>query len=378
MSKIKKIFKRLFIWVFLPILFLLLLGTIWLFTSPEFGGSHSKEDVERYRLSKQYEGEVFKNIVPTSMDMGFSDILSVLKEYMNGIKRDPEFELPIEKVSASALLQNRYETKIMWFGHSAVLLQIDGKNVLLDPMLGESPAPHPVVGTKRYYSELPIEIDSLPTIDLVLISHDHYDHLDYGSIMKLKDKTKLFVLPLGVAAHFRSWGIEESKLVEMDWWEELEAAGLQLAFLPSRHFSGRALADRNHTLWGSFRVKGKKDNIYFSGDGGYAEHFKAIGAKYGPFDFAMLECGQYHEKWAQIHMMPEETAQAGIDIRAKRIMPIHWGAFTLSLHHWTDPILRVKKKAQELNLPIVHPKIGSYFSISDSSFDRSEWWVKSK
>ena len=370
----KNLFRILYYIFIVPPLLIILLGLLWLNVDPEFGGAHSSKDVERYETSNQFEEGIFVNAVPTSMDLQSKDILPLLKEFLMGASKGPEFELPVEKVDSTQIAKNLTKTKVLWFGHSAVLLQIDGKNILLDPMLGESPAPHPAVGTQRYYKELPIEIEKLPKIDLILISHDHYDHLDYGSIMKLKEKTSHFILPLGVGAHFRAWDIPEHQITELDWWEEKDYLDLKIAFTPSRHFSGRGLHDRSKTLWGSYVIQGKKENIYFSGDGGYADHFKAIGEKYGPFDFAMLECGQYDEKWAQIHMMPEETAQAGVDLKAKRIMPIHWGAFTLALHHWTDPIVRVQAKAQELQIPLVHPKIGSYFSISDTSFVGEQWW----
>ena len=372
----KRFSKIVFHFLVAPILLFLLMGLLWLNADPEFGGRPTSEDIKKYQRSDQFDQTNFVNQIPTTMDLASEDIIPLLKEYYNGSSRDPETEPSYEHVNPNALKNSKAETKVLWLGHSAVLLQIDGKNVLFDPMLGESPAPHPVVGTKRYYQALPLEITELPQIDLVLISHDHYDHLDYGSILQLKEKTKSFIVPLGVGAHLKAWGIAPSKITELDWWNEQEAAGLKIVLTPARHFSGRALHDRNRTLWGSFVVQGKYENIYFSGDGGYGEHFKTIGDKFGPFDFALLECGQYHKNWAQIHMMPEETAQAGIDLKAKRIMPIHWGAFTLSLHHWTDPIERVTIKAMVLGIPLVHPKIGQYFSLKDSSFTGDIWWRK--
>jgi L-ascorbate metabolism protein UlaG (beta-lactamase superfamily) len=162
----------------------------------------------------------------------------------------------------------------------------------------------------------------------------------------------------------------------MDWWDELQVDDLKLAFTPSRHFSGRGLNNRFSTLWGSWVIQGESDNIYFSGDGGYGPHFKEIGEKYGPFDFAMMECGQYNERWKEIHMMPEQTAQAGVDIQAKVIMPIHWAAFSLAMHSWTDPVERVLKKADELELPVLVPKIGSFIELDGKIQTRDKWWVK--
>ena len=364
-------------YIILSIIALLVIaGAIWINVSPEFGGTQTASDIEKHKKSPQYKEGIFQNTLPTSMDLGFTSGFKLLGEFLNGRKdKKPDFEIPSNHVDSLSIVENTSETKLIWFGHSTFLLQIDGKNILLDPMLGDVPAPHPTFGTRRYASELPIEIEKLPQIDAIIISHDHYDHLDYGSIQKLKNKTKQFFVPLGVGTHFRAWGVDNDKIEELDWWQETSLANIKLAFTPSRHFSGRGLSDRAKTLWGSWVIQGTSDNIYFSGDGGYGPHFKEIGKKYGPFDFAMMECGQYHEKWKQIHMMPEETAQAGVDVQTKRMMPIHWGAFTLALHSWTDPIERVIKKANALKLPIITPVIGEYVSLKDSTYTGSNWWI---
>jgi L-ascorbate metabolism protein UlaG (beta-lactamase superfamily) len=241
-------------------------------------------------------------------------------------------------------------------------------------MFGLVPAPHPYLGKERFNSELPIEIENLPQIDAIILSHDHYDHLDYGSIMRLKDKTKIFYVPLGVGVHLESWGIPKERIVEMDWWEEQAFDSLNIIFAPARHFSGRGLSDRFKTLWGSWIVQGKNDNIYFSGDGGYGPHFKEIGEKYGPFDFAMMECGQYDLRWHNIHMLPEETARASKDLNAKLMMPIHWGAFNLALHSWTDPVVRVKAATDKLGMPMITPIIGDKVFYRKEVNYRQSWW----
>ena len=357
------------------IVLLILIGLIWLKTSPEFGGSHQHADVERFKQSNQYKDGIFVNSTETVMDISFWESVKLAKEFFNtSNNRQPDFEIPVSKVDSLTIADKTSETQLIWFGHSAFLLQIEGKNILLDPMFGDVPAPHPWLGKNRY-GALPIEVEQLPDIDAIILSHDHYDHLDYGSIQKLKDKTKQFFVPLGVGTHLRSWNIAASKIKELDWWDDTSFEGLDLIFAPARHFSGRGLTDRAKTLWGSWIIRSQADTLYFSGDSGYGPHFKEIGEKYGPFDFAMIECGQYNEKWNAIHMMPEESAQAGIDLSAKKIMPIHWGAFTLALHSWTDPVERIQAKAQELKLPLVLPKIGEIVRINDSIRDNEEWWV---
>ncbi len=354
-----------------------IVGVLFVNLSPEFGGSPTEGQIKRFQKTGHYKEGVFVNLQKTTMDLGLDSIFSLIDETMNGtsVKR-PDFDIPVLKVTPSDLAKPT-ATRLIWFGHSAFLLQMDGKNILLDPMLGDVPAPNPFLGTTRFGRELPIEIEKLPQIDAIIISHDHYDHLDYGSIEKLKSKTKMFFVPLGVGAHFKSWGVDSTQIVEMDWWETMFLDSLQISFAPSRHFSGRGLTDRNTTLWGSWIIKGVEDNIYFSGDGGYGPHFKEIGEQFGPFDLAMMECGQYNTKWSQIHMMPEQTAQAGRDVKAKLIMPIHWGAFTLAFHSWTDPVERILRKSKELNLPIITPKIGEEIYLHpESNAYHSKWWLK--
>lgn len=372
-----KVFKSLILLILFVCLTLLIIGILFVNLSPQFGANPSTDQKAVFEKLDHYSNGEFQNLIETNMEMDFGKALKMLPEFFkNDPFRIPDFEIPIVKVDSVDLAITYQATRLVWFGHSAFLLQIDGKNILLDPMLGEVPAPHPLLGKKRFSKELPIEIEQLPSIDLIIFSHDHYDHLDYGSVQKLMGKTKSFFVPLGVGAHLESWGIESERIHEMNWWDELEVDGLKLAFTPSRHFSGRGLNNRFSTLWGSWVILGRTDRIYFSGDGGYGPHFKEIGERYGPFDFAMMECGQYNERWKEIHMMPEETAQAGLDIGAKVTMPIHWAAFSLAMHSWTDPVERVLKKAEELQLPVFVPKIGSYIQLDKNLETQDEWWIK--
>jgi L-ascorbate metabolism protein UlaG (beta-lactamase superfamily) len=371
----KKILKLIGKSLLIVVGIVLIITVVFVKTSPQFGGNHTKEDIKRYEESGHYEAGKFQNLIPTPMDMTFGNTMSLLKDYIIGVpNKKPDFDLPLVKIDSINLEENKNIDRLIWFGHSAFLLQLDGKNILIDPMLGESPAPHSAIGTKRFNAELPIEIQKLPKIDAIIISHDHYDHLDYESIKILKEKTDIFYVPLGVSVHLESWGIEAKDIKEHNWWDETEFNGIKLAFTPSRHFSGRGLTNNSSTQWGSWVIKGKTKNIYFSGDSGYGSHFKEIGAKYGPFDFAMMECGQYDEKWATIHMTPEETAQASIDVKTKVMMPIHWGSFALAMHTWDDPVLRVTKKAKELELPITVPKIGEEILLDTIDVSVNEWW----
>lgn len=341
---------------------------------PALGASQSKERRKQLSRSKQYAGSKFTNPIPTVMELTTGEKLKLLIEFMKGNPKARPGKPVVTELLSEVYFGLGEQPKLIWFGHSAALLLLDGKTLLLDPMFGKAPSPFPLIGGKRFSEKLPLEIKQLPAIDAVLISHDHYDHLDYGSIMKLKDKVKQFFVPLGVAQHLVKWGIDPAKIEEHDWWEEFSCQGLQLACTPARHFSGRSLADRDATLWCSWVIYGHAAKIFFSGDSGYGPHFKEIGDKYGPFDLTLMECGQYDERWATIHMMPEETVQAHLDLRGKVMIPIHWGAFTLALHDWTDPVERAVKAAKERNTMISTPKIGETVFIQAASYPASAWW----
>lgn len=354
---------------------IVIVGLLFVNLSPEFGGKATKEKLQEYAKSENYTEGKFINLENVNTDMKSGDMLKaiggMLKKNPNAT---PNLPITIQKIDSISIADYNDNTRFIWFGHSAFLVQINGKNILLDPMLGEVPAPHPWLGGKRFSNGLPIEIEKLPKIDAVLISHDHYDHLDYGSIKKLKDKVNHFYTPLGLGNHLLKWGVPKEKITELDWWQSATLDGLTFTSTPAQHFSGRGLSDRDKTLWCSWVLQSSTENIFFSGDSGYAPHFKEIGKKFGHFDFAMMECGQYNKLWSTIHMFPEQTAQAGIDLNAKKMMPIHWGAFKLAQHSWTDPIERISKKANELNIELITPKIGEPFTISQPEKIDNNWW----
>ena len=379
MKTIWKYIKKVFKWVFFLVVFLVLSGIVFVSISPEFGGDPTEEDIKRYKQTGHYEGERFKNYNFTSMDYSFSQIVEVVGDYLDdSIQNIPKNPLPVIQQDSLFLEETKQEAKLIWFGHSAFLMQLDGKNILLDPMFGEVPAPVDFAAKPRFFKDLPVAIEKLPQIDYVFISHDHYDHLDYESIEVLKSKTKQFILPVGVGTHFRAWGIEESKIHEYNWWEEDTIDGLNFVFTPARHFSGRGAFNQNSTLWGSWVIKGIKQRIFFSGDGGYDDHFREIGDRFGPFDLAMVECGQYNKYWKDIHMAPEESAQALKDLKAKIGVPIHWGAFSLSTHDWFEPPVRIKKAADSLGIKVVTPQLGELINLDTINSVFSDWWTAFK
>ncbi|GAB3195295.1 MBL fold metallo-hydrolase [Pontibacter aydingkolensis] len=345
--------------------------------SPQFGAEAKGARRQTIQQSPNYYDGEFRNPVETNMDLGFNGTVKAITSRLFGRNDSltPDHMLPAIKLDSAKIAATRdTATVITWLGHSAFIVEIDGKRLLLDPMLGNRASPFSFMGPKRF-SELPISLEQMPHIDAVLISHDHYDHLDYGSIKELTAKTTHFYVALGVGAHLERWGVPADKITELDWWQEATFQGLTFAATPARHFSGRGFSDRMQTLWTSWVILGSKDKVFFSGDSGYFDGFKEIGQKYGPFDITLMECGQYNELWPNIHMMPAQTVQAHQDLKGKLLMPIHWGTFALALHPWTDPIERVTAEARELGVPIATPRIGERV-ILHKKVPRQDWWLE--
>lgn len=376
MKRFLRLFKLAGIALLSIVLVLTILTTAFLNLSPQFGEVPTESQQEQFGDLNNYEDGKFQNQIPTSMDMGFSKAISVAWDFMfSRVKgRNPNAPLPIEKLDSATIADKRRGiARLTWFGHSAIFLEIDGLKIWLDPMLGQHAGPLRLFSPKRYNEELPIAVEEMPFIDAVIISHDHYDHLDYGSINKLKDKVGRFFVPLGVKGHLTDWGVEADRITELNWWEEAQFGAFTFRCAPARHFSGRGFTN-NKTLWSSWIIQSPTQRLYFSGDSGYGPHFKEIGERYGPFDFVMMECGQYNELWKSIHLMPEETVRAAQDVKGKVMLPIHWGAFTLALHPWTDPISRVTSEARRLNVRIATPKIGEPVPLDGNDIPDSPWW----
>lgn len=346
-------------------------GIVYTRKNPQFGGRPTPDDLERYSQSPQWKKGVFLNQSLTTMDVSLSSMPGLLKEIMTGRKkRQPATPLEVRKLDSKQFEDEM--DKFVWYGHSTVLFRISGKNVLIDPMFGPDASPIGPMRTRRFSKSSLEWIDDLPQLDLVLLTHDHYDHLDYYSILKLKDKTDTFWVALGAKRHLVKWEIPEHKIKEFDWWEETEFDALRIVFTPSRHFSGRGPFDRAKSLWGGWVIQSNTRKIYWSGDGGYDSHFKEVGEKYGPFDWGFMECGQYNEKWHQIHMYPEEAVRASQDSRVKKAIPVHWGAFSLALHNWTEPAERFYKKASEDEIQTCYPPLGQI--IVPGKEPSEPWW----
>ena len=359
------------IFVCFTIVILAALGiTAFATMAPQFGQKPQGEDLERIQLSPNYGEAAFINSIETKLG-SFPDVMGTLPKFIFGKNLKPSDTLPVRYNQHYTMATDDF-SYVTWFGHSAFLIEMEGKRILIDPMLTEWPSPVPF-GSRRFPNEKPVPLDQLDDIDFVIISHDHYDHLDYKSIIALSQHVNHFYTALGVGSHLKKWGIPADNITELDWWQSSSAGDLELTACPARHFSGRGFGDGNATQWASWVIKGTTHSLYFSGDSGYGPHFREIGERHGPFDLAMLECGQYNQAWKDIHMMPEESVKAGIDVKAEHIMPIHWGAFALSIHQWTEPIERFKREGFKRNASVIHPYIGERFRLG-SDFPQEEWW----
>lgn len=313
------------------------------------------------------------NLEETTMNVNLLSLPKLLyKQFFETKGRQPKSPIPVEPFEKEVFLADSDRAKFIWYGHSVVLMRINGKTILIDPMLGPDAAPIAPFKSKRFSDNTSSLIEQFPDIDLVLLTHDHYDHLDLASMELLIPKVKEFYVALGCKRHLTKWGVNEKLIKEFDWWDNTNFEGIEITFTPTRHFSGRGLTDRAKSLWGGWVLKTEKENIYFSGDGGYGEHFKEVGEKLGPFDFGLMECGQYNENWHQIHMYPEEAIQAAMDAKVTKVMAVHWAGFTLAQHSWKEPIERFTREAQEQNLSYMTPKIGEIIDYSNEIKDL--WW----
>ena len=320
------------------------------------GKNPSGDRLRKIQLSPNYCDGIFQNLSPTTVMGGAGNFLRILIKFLNKPKSTrPSQPLPSVKTDLKNLPDGN--PILVWFGHSSYLLKIDGKHILVDPVFSGYTSPFKIKSAKSFDGTDVYNVEDMPPIDVLLITHDHYDHCDYKTILKLHSKSKKIITSLGVGSHLEYWGVDMSKVTELDWNESAEADGMKFISQTARHFSGRTL-ERAKTLWASFILQTKNHSIYLGGDSGYDTHFKTIGETYGPFDLAILESGQYNEDWKEIHMMPEETVQASLDLKAKYLLPVHWGKFSLALHPWNEPIERVIKKAEELNVDVTTPLIG--------------------
>ena len=344
---------------------------------PQFGGELAGERLARARANPHYRDGRFVNpLPPAEYTWGYA--WTLLKGTLFGSEvRVPPGALPVVPVTAASLATPPPNPglRAFWIGHASLYVEIDGVRLLFDPVFSEHASPF-ALGPKRFHPP-PIALADLPPIDAVLITHDHYDHLDLRTIEQLArdNERTLFVVPLGIGAHLERWGVPAARIRELEWGQQQTIGAVRVASTPARHYSGRRLGDRNATLWTSWSVLGARHRFFVSGDTGYSEHFRAIGEQFGPFDLAFVKVGAYGPgaPWLDIHMSAEDAVRAARDVRAKRLFPEHWGTFNLAFHAWDEPIRRTLAAAREQGLEVVTPRVGEIVD-ADAPFASSAWW----
>lgn len=353
---------------------LILFFLIFLFLQqPKFGKLPTGERLERIKQSPNYRNGSFQNVSPTPSLTEGTSYWKLLKEFFFDKK---ERSRPIDKipsVKTDLLNLDKDKNSLIWFGHSSYFMQIDGKTVLVDPVLSGSASPIPS-GLKSFSGTDIYTTDDFPEIDFLLISHDHWDHLDYKTIIKLKPKIKKIICGLGVGAHFEHWGFDENIVIEKDWNETVTLDdNFKIHTQTARHFSGRSLA-RNKSLWMSYVLQTPTMKLFIGGDSGYDAHFTEIGTKFGPFDLAILENGQYDSKWRYIHTLPNEFLNVAKELKANRILPVHSSKFVLANHSWDEPLELITKYNETENLTIITPIIGEEVNLKDNQQTFTKWW----
>ncbi|MBL7717219.1 MAG: MBL fold metallo-hydrolase [Flavipsychrobacter sp.] len=337
-----------------------------------FGKAPTGKRLERIRQSPNYRDGAFQNLSLTPALSEGVGYYKVMKEFFcNKDKRNiPLDAIPTQKTDLKSLPPG--QDALVWFGHSSYFMQLEGKKILVDPVFSGNASPVNFT-TRAFKGSDAYTVDDLPEIDYLFITHDHYDHLDYRTIVQLNAKVRQVIMGLGVGGHLEHWGYDAAKLVEKDWHEHLVLDDkLQVYTTPARHFSGRGLK-RNNTLWMSYVLETPTRRIYIGGDSGYDTHFAEIGSRFGPFDLAMLENGQYDDNWKYIHMRPEQVVQAARDLGVKTLFPVHWSKFALGAHAWDEPIQRVTREAARQGVPLIHPMIGELVVLGDNATPVS-WW----
>ena len=359
------------------LIILAILIFIFLKVSPVFGDSPDKESQKIIENSVNFIEGKFRNKKTNYTNFRSSEKKATLRDWFSPPKdKNPLKPLPNMKFNSKDLTEGKFS----WLGHSTIVMKNQDLVIITDPVFNRA-SPLPSFNSKSksnffngkpFEFENPINIEHLPKVDVVIISHDHYDHLDFKAIKTLSNKVDQFIVPLGVGAHLERWGVEKNKISELDWYDSKFYKNIKFTFAPSLHFSGRGLANGNSTLWGSWIISSESLNAYFSGDGGYSETFKELGNKFGPFDIAFIENGAYNVDWSNVHMYPDEAVQANIDLKSSVLFPIHWSKFDLSIHPWDEPIIRITEEAKKMKVKTAIPMIGEVFDLT--KLPETPWW----
>lgn len=365
--------KRMLFYIFLVIA-LLGLGTYLFLQTAPFGGAPADVRLTRIEQSKHWRNGAFQNVEPTDVMRREASYWNMLADnFRKPTDVEPNQPLPTVKTDLRNLPDDG--TTIVWFGHSSYLIKSGSVTVLVDPVFSGYASPVPVFG-KAFPGADAYTVADMPPIDLLVITHDHYDHLDYETVKGLSNKVKRVVTALGVGAHLERWGYDPTRISELDWDKTATLSdGFTLTAVPARHFSGRGIR-RGQTLWSAFVLELNGQRLFLGGDSGYGPHFKSIGQQHGPFDLALLECGQYGRDWPSIHMFPNEVAKAAHDLGARVLLPVHWAKFALAFHPWTEPINQLTAAvSNDDSLRVTTPRIGEPVPLG-GVLPTSRWWAR--
>jgi L-ascorbate metabolism protein UlaG (beta-lactamase superfamily) len=370
----KKVFKRItrILVLLFSIAALLALITFVYMMHPTFGAKAEGKRLERMLASPNYKNGVFVNRSFTPLITKGYSMRKVSFDFIfnKSARAKPKGIIPSVQTDLKNLPQGDW---LVWFGHSSYLIQTDGLKILVDPVFSGNASPVPGT-TKAFKGSNTYQAEDMPEIDYLFISHDHYDHLDYETMLKLKAKVKKVICGLGVGAHLERWGYAPENIIELDWDTNTDIPGGGKIFgLTARHFSGRGFR-RNGTLWIAYLLQTPTRKIFIGGDGGYDKHFKGIGELHGPIDFAILENGQYNPAWSEIHFLPGENVQAAIELKAKRVFPVHSSKFDLALHDWDEPLNEFSRRIAAAGISLATPKIGEPVNLNDATQKFTEWW----
>lgn len=352
-------------------LFAAAFSSVWWTATPDIGARSTGPRLAAIQASPQWDGEGFANRLP-QVDGAMSEVLA--KEVGDAAEfQSPDAAIPVVKPSGEALaLRPESGLRVTWLGHSTMLVDLDGARLLIDPVWGERASPWSSTGPARFYAP-PLALEELPQIDAVIISHDHYDHLDYQTVSRMREVETQWLVPLGIGAHLEHWGIPADRITELDWWDTTEVAGLTITATPARHFSGRWLDRMSETLWAGWSMKGSEHAVFYSGDTAMHPQFEEIGERLGPFDLTLMEAGAYDGTWSDVHLGPEQAVMAHKMVGGGVLMPVHWGMFDLGNHSWTEPMERILSAAERQGVPVLTPRPGASVELADAdTVDR--WW----
>ncbi len=340
-----------------------------------------KEREARIHSSSQSQNGTFVNPNGVASKLLSPETWDIAKDYIFTKRIDPTplVDLPFHRLHPEQWEnQGAEQFSFSWLGHSSILMSMENQRILVDPVLQERASPFSWTGPKRFHPS-PVTAEELPDIDVVLITHDHYDHLEKSTIVSIHEKVKLFIVPLGIGALLEAWGIDPSKITELDWWESYSCGSLTFHATPAVHYASRGLFDANQRLWCSWSIVGKEKRVFISGDSGYYDGFKEIGERLGPFDATFLKIGSYSDKgtWRKLHMTPEEAGQQHWDLRGRLLVPLHWATFDIALHPWYEPIERLVTFSEQKSVTLVTPEVGEKIDLR-SKPNTDHWWVKYK